>query len=135
MTRNPFSIHENAPIADAAAILIDRGVGAVPVLDDHNRPVGVLSRSDIVRYFRSRTDASVSASEPCISGKKLVKEIMTPAVISVPPDAPAVEVVAKMLALGRIHRIFVVDPAGALTGVISSLDVLRKLRKHTVADG
>jgi CBS domain-containing protein len=46
----------------------------------------------------------------------------------VAPNTPADKVVEKMVALG-VRRLFVVDADGVLTGVISGVDVLRKLRR------
>jgi CBS-domain-containing membrane protein len=53
---------------------------------------------------------------------------MTAAVVSVKRDDPAWEVVAKMAAL-KLHRLFVVDQTGVLVGVISAIDVVRKLHR------
>ena len=52
---------------------------------------------------------------------------MTPAVFSVTPGTPAIQVVEQILAL-NVHRLFVVDETNILVGVISALDVLRHLR-------
>jgi CBS-domain-containing membrane protein len=56
-----------------------------------------------------------------------VRDIMTPVVFTVLLDAPARQVVEQMLSL-KVHHLFVVDEDRALVGVISSLDVLRRLR-------
>src|SRR5262249_34700789 len=55
-----------------------------------------------------------------------VRDLMTPAVFCVAPDAPASRVVEEMLAL-KVHQLYVVDDDGVLVGVISALDVLRHL--------
>src|SRR5262249_52433898 len=55
-----------------------------------------------------------------------VRDLMTPAVFAVAPESSAAEVVREMLAL-KVHRLFVVDACGVLVGVISALDVLRRL--------
>jgi CBS-domain-containing membrane protein len=52
---------------------------------------------------------------------------MTPAVFGVSPDTPAHRVVSEMVGL-KVHRLFVVDAAGALVGVISAMDVLKHLK-------
>jgi CBS-domain-containing membrane protein len=62
-----------------------------------------------------------------VAERALVRDIMTPVIISVLPDTPVVEVVAKLVAM-KLHRLFVVDEAGVLVGVISTFDVLRMLR-------
>jgi CBS domain-containing protein len=148
MTGNPVSIDQHASLQDAAAIMTDREIGALPVIDDAGQPVGVLSRTDLVRHDRERPNylppesESYPESELTLgSGEKLgrgflveavvpteVKEVMTPTVISIPTDTPAIDVVAKLVAL-KVHRLFVVDEAGVLVGVISTFDVLRSLRK------
>jgi CBS domain-containing protein len=116
MTSNPVSISEHATVRQAAAVLMDREIGAVPVINDAGRPIGVLSRADIVRRER---DAS---------GQNEAREIMTSTVVSIAPDDFAWQAIAKMAAF-KVHRLFVVDESGVLIGVISAFDVVRKLRQ------
>jgi CBS domain-containing protein len=147
MTPNPVSISQNATVHEAAVFLTQREISAAPVIDEAGRPVGVLSRADIVRYEREKVEhlvpvveaeafeeMTLSSGERMKEGfqievtdRTLVQDLMTPAIISVLPRAPVVEVVAKLVAM-RLHRLFVVDEAGILVGVISTFDVLRKLR-------
>ena len=48
MTANPVSVSQNASLREALALLIDKGYSAAPVIDKAGRPVGVLSRSDLL---------------------------------------------------------------------------------------
>jgi tellurite resistance protein TerC len=48
MTRDPITVAEDMPIAEAARLLFERGIKRVPVMQG-DRLVGILSRSDIVR--------------------------------------------------------------------------------------
>jgi CBS domain-containing protein len=116
MTPNPVSISEQTAIMDAASILSNREFSSLVVINEAGRPVGVVSRTDIVRR-----EAKPSSTTD-------VREIMTAAVVSVRPEDPAWEVVAKMAAL-KLHRLFVVDKSGVLRGVISAVDIVRKLRR------
>jgi CBS domain-containing protein len=147
MSNNPVSIHQDASLLEAAALLTDREIGAAPVIDDAGRPVGVISRSDIVRYDREhmttlapmpeyydRNDLVLSSGEMLKGGFQvtkpdvtLVRDVMTPVVISVDPEDSISVVISQLLAL-KVHRLFVVDRAGVLVGVISTFDVLRNLR-------
>jgi CBS domain-containing protein len=117
------------------------------VIDNAGRPVGVLSRADIVVHHRhkaeyvppvpdyyQKTDLATPSGEPLPSGfqaesavQTRVRDIMTPVVFSVSAEAPARRVVGDMVGL-KVHRLFVVDQGGVLIGVISALDVLRHLR-------
>ena len=47
MTRTPITLHVGATVGDARALVADRGLRTVPVIDG-DRLVGVLSRSDLV---------------------------------------------------------------------------------------
>ena len=80
MTPNPVSISEQAAIIDAASVLSNRAFSALAVINDAGRPVGVVSRTDIVRR----------EVEP--SSTTDVRQIMTATVVSVRPDDPAWEV-------------------------------------------
>jgi len=49
MTRNPITVHEDADLAQAAQILINKGVGSLPVLDSESKVVGLITKHDIVK--------------------------------------------------------------------------------------
>jgi CBS domain-containing protein len=147
MTPNPISIRDMATVQEAIALLTDKGFSAAPVIDRAGKPVGVLSRADILVHDREKaeylppapeyyhkSDLALDSGEVLEEGFQVVaadpavvKDMMTPVVFSVTPDAPAYRVVADMHEL-KVHRIFVVDRSGVLVGVISALDVLRHLR-------
>lgn len=48
MTADPLTVQADAPVEDAATLLVDRDVSRLPVLEG-DRLVGVVSKSDIVR--------------------------------------------------------------------------------------
>jgi CBS domain-containing protein len=146
MTPGPVSIRGTATVHEAVALLTARGFSAAPVIDEAGRPAGVVSQTDLLVHDREtatrpapypeyyhRSELTLRSGESLGEGFQVeapdgtqVRDVMTPAVISVTPDAPARRVVADMLAL-RVHRLFVVDRAGVLVGVISALDILRRL--------
>ena len=146
MTSNPLSIRAEASVREAVAFLIDKGISGAPVIDDAGRPVGVLTQTDILLHDREHVDyvtPAGAAYEEFESGAPLpaewwgnfqvervdatpVRDLMTPALFSVALDTPAAQVVEQMGEL-NVHRLFVVDDKGVLVGVISALDVLRRL--------
>jgi CBS-domain-containing membrane protein len=127
MTDNPVSLLATATVAEATALLTDRGISAAPVIDDSGRPVGVVTKADILIHDRELTRApAVPHARSGVPDPTCVEEIMTPAVFSVTVDTPAANVVEQMLTL-NVHQLFVVDQHGTLVGSISALDVLRNL--------
>jgi CBS domain-containing protein len=144
MWPDPVSISESATIREGVAFLVDKGFSAAPVIDKAGRPVGVLSRADVLVHDREQVHhaaqpeyyggADLATEKELADGFQIeevdrtpIKEIMTPVVYSVLPEAPVTEVINQMVGL-KVHRLFVVDPDGVLVGVISTMDVLRHLR-------
>jgi len=147
MMPDPVSVREDATVHEALTLLLDRGYSAAPVINEAGHPVGVLSRSDLLVHdreriehvppmpeFYHRSELQLGSGERLPRGfqvekveRTLVRDLMTPAVFSVAPDAPAGKVIDEMLGL-KVHRLFVVDRAGVLVGVISAFDVLRHLK-------
>lgn len=139
MMPNPVSIRDSVVVREAVNFLTDKGISAAPVIDKAGRPVGVLSRADIVVHDREQAqhvhpDLFEAEAAKVPTGYQVedvdrtpVRDIMTPVVFSVAPDTPAVNVVHEMLSL-KVHRLFVVDESQVLIGVISAMDVLRHLK-------
>jgi CBS-domain-containing membrane protein len=140
MSPDPVSIRENATVREAVALFADRGFGAAPVIDAAGRPVGVLSRTDMLVHDREVVRHAIAAGGdelPALRGHEgfsvevvdptPIRDLMTPVVFTVNLDTPADKVVEQMLAV-KVHQLFVVDEACCLVGVISALDIVRRLR-------
>ncbi len=146
MTPNPLSIRDEASIREAVVFLTDRRISAAPVINEAGRPVGVITEADILRYDREHVEHLHTVPDYYLrseltlgTGERLpeafevedvdgttVAEVMTPIIYSVGPDTPVDEVVSQLVTR-RIHRLFVVDKDGSLIGVITTLDLLRRL--------
>ncbi len=53
MSKNPKTIVPNAPLIDAARLMLENKISALPVLDMDN-PVGIITESDIFRAMVER---------------------------------------------------------------------------------
>jgi len=51
MTSPAVTIRRTRPVHEAAGQMLDRGVNRLPVVDDHGRLVGIVTRADLVRAF------------------------------------------------------------------------------------
>jgi acetoin utilization protein AcuB len=49
MTRNPATIQQNASIGEAAKLMLEQKFSGLPVVDDENHLVGIITESDIFR--------------------------------------------------------------------------------------
>ena len=142
MVPNPISLRAEASVAEAVRLFTEKGITAAPVIDDSGRPIGVISRSDLLihqcedekqrggAYFYASSFESFDATRKS-SDAMNVADLMTPAVFSVSEDTPVHTVVRDMVGL-HVHRLFVVDKDGTLVGIITTMDVLKHL-KHKKA--
>ena len=122
MTPNPMSLRALATVPEAIAWLTEKGFSAAPVIDESDRPLGVVSRTDILIHERERLRSPLASTDD----RTTVADIMTPAVFSVTPHTPVDRIVEQLLTL-NVHQLYVVDEHAYLIGVISAHDVLRHL--------
>jgi len=141
MTHNPLSIQETATVREAADFLYKNKISAGPVIDASGRPVGVISLSDLVWYqhvrggefvppqgfyFTTESEMLPPRAPHTHEAAHVVRDIMTPAVFSVKPGDPVLAALKEMHR-SKVHRLFVIDEAGTLVGVVSASDVVRDL--------
>jgi CBS-domain-containing membrane protein len=141
MTPNPKSIDQSATVRDTANSLHGHGLHTAPVIDGAGRPIGVVSRTNLLDYWDRRDRLGVAVPEAQIDsalpnagapGDQLsVQDIMTPVVFSVPMNAPIAKIIHKILAL-EVRNLFVTDEVGVLVGSISVFDLLRALSEGKV---
>lgn len=119
MTREVYTVEETASTEEASWGLARRGIGGAPVRDAEGALVGVVSKTDLVDPLTSEW---LDATEP------EVQDVMTPQVIALPYDAPAIDAVREM-ARRNIHRIMVVGASHQLVGIVTPMDVVRALAR------
>lgn len=108
------TIGPEATVAEAAALLSARRIGAVVVTDDGRRVMGILSERDIVRELGAR-------GVGCLT--ETVREAMTARIVTCAPGDGADTVMRKMTE-GRFRHMPVVED-GAMVGLISIGDVVK----------
>jgi CBS domain-containing protein len=125
MTRRVFSVHHGETLAKAAAIMWDRDVGCVPVLDDDGTVVGMVTDRDICMAALTR---GVRLDEIDVASA------MSRRVHACAPEQSLAEA-EELMRLERIRRTPVVDREGRLIGLLSLADLAREAvhqrrRKH-----
>jgi CBS domain-containing protein len=130
MTRMTYCVRPDVSVETLAALLLDHRVSGVPVVNPQGQPVGVVSKTDLLRHLHERGDVT-EPEENLDSGFHVtrvdpttVKDIMMPVVFAIEQDMPIVEASALMAGEG-VHRLAVVDADLAIIGIVSSLDIVR----------
>jgi CBS domain-containing protein len=109
-----YSINDEATVFDAARYLRERGVRAAGVVNKDGKLIGVVSQSDI--------SDKVAAENKCPAWMR-VSEIMSPKLVSVPPEAPLDACLQLMEKFGIYHLLVVGDKL-QFHGMISVSDLL-----------
>ncbi|MGW0002803.1 CBS domain-containing protein [Nocardia grenadensis] len=110
LSRPVVTVHPDTPLPEAVALLTGHGFAALPVVDEEDRVVGILSESDAMSA-ETRTAA--------------VETAMTVPVEVVGPTTDAAAVAASTLE-HHVRSLPVVE-AGILVGMVSRRDLLRAL--------
>lgn len=101
-------------VETVAAVLHENRIGALPVIDERDTLVGIISERDIIRVVALHGTAALSLT---------VDRVMTRGVVTVTPQASIKDVMATMTSR-RIRHLPVIE-AGRLKGVISIGDVIK----------
>ncbi|NCC24379.1 MAG: CBS domain-containing protein [Deltaproteobacteria bacterium] len=51
MTANPYTIHVDDTVEKAAAVMLDKRISGLPVLDDHDKVVGIITDTDVFKVL------------------------------------------------------------------------------------
>jgi len=143
MSTNVLTISKDTSVEEIAGILAENNISGVPVVDEENRVIGIVTQKDLLyKDIKPRFPAVVEILGGMIflSGvkeyntelKKLVatkaEELMTKKVITISPDS-SVEKAAAIMVDKNINRIPVVDEGNHLLGIISRADIIRSMAK------
>jgi CBS-domain-containing membrane protein len=136
MTKDVVKVKWDTNLQEAARRLSGLRISGMPVVDDANRVIGVISEADILSLAgvkRGHTFKDILRhvlGEPLPGRKKgnTVGDVMSSPAITTGPDTDIREV-AAILDDRRIKRLPVVDTEGKLAGIVSREDIVRMMGK------
>src|SRR5690349_1192364 len=113
MTPGVVTILAGTPLSEAGVLLAEARVSGAPVIANDGRPLGIITRADLVDPRHRDKHAAV-------------EEAMTRMLFAVRATDHVLSAV-KLMAVEGIHRVVVIDAANALVGVVTAMDVLRAI--------
>lgn len=111
--RDVVTLPHDARVADAVALLAERGIGAMPVMDG-DAVVGVFSERDVIRILSDRGEGALGVP---------ISTVMTAPALTVDCDEPVLGALSVMTRR-RVRHLPVVD-AGRLVGLVSIGDLVK----------
>lgn len=133
MTKNVISVKKDADIHEVSRLLSENKISGLPVIDDDNHVVGVITEADVLSMAGLKKGHTFKDIIRHILGEPLperkegnkVENVMTSPAITTRPDVDIREV-ARIFDERRIKRLPVVDDENKLIGIISRADIVRK---------
>jgi CBS domain-containing protein len=140
MSKHVVAVNPNDPVNEALKLMVENRVSALPVVDGHDRCVGMLSSTDLLQLalqlggeLEALNTAEGLNHEMLIEklehtgfSEQVVTEVMTHVAVTVQPETTMVAAAAAMIR-NRVHRLAVTDGKGKLVGLISTMDIVRAL--------
>ncbi len=131
MTRTVVVVNDSAPFKDIVRRMQEFRVSAVPVVDDEQRLVGIVSEADLIL----KEDSELEEGRRLFEGRHrrldrskaagvVAREVMTTPVITVGPDASLGEA-ARLMHRRGVKRLPVVNGGGRILGILSRADLLK----------
>ena len=129
MSTHVVAVRKNASFKEMAARLHEQRVSAFPVLDDHDKVIGVVSEADLL------TKEALEGAMPGVFSGMLhhreqakadgvtAADLMTTPAVTIGPDEPVTRA-ARLMYSRRVKRLPVTDADGRLVGIVTRSDVL-----------
>lgn len=141
MTRKVLAVYPSTPIEHLILLLVDEDINAVPVLDAKGRPIGIVSKTDLVLddydwaelrdealATRRGGDEDDELHIKALFASRTVADIMSGRPITVTERTGIVEA-AQLMVKHSIHGCPVVCDEGVLMGMITAFDVMTWVAK------
>jgi CBS domain-containing protein len=146
MTRRVLAVRPDVSLEALTGLFLDRDIGGAPVVDDGGRPIGVVSKTDLLRVQRDSGDTreAVASGRQPSRGQlrvelgpgfhaealpRVVAEAMTRAAYTISENAPLTHA-AALMAFEGVHRVPVVSEDGRVAGMVTAIDILRWLAQQ-----
>jgi CBS domain-containing protein len=129
MSTHVIAVRQDASYKDMAAMLHQQRVSAFPVLDDHNKVIGVVSESDLLTKAAlegtvpGMLQSMMSQREHARASAVTAAELMTKPPVTIGPDE-SVTHAARLMYSRRVKRLPVTSDDGTLIGIVTRADVL-----------
>ncbi len=127
MQKNIITVFPSATLYDCTDLMTKHKVGSIVVIDDQEKPICILTKTDFIKAL-SETTLAITAGDFCKNFKHKEK------VITISEEQSVFELLV-IFTKKQIKHIPVVDNTTTkLKGIISSTDILSKLSELVVID-
>ena len=149
MTSNVMAAEPDDKVSDVAKVMIERGISGVPVVDDQNRVIGIITETDLVvrnayvhfPTFLQILDARIYLQSTRHFEEELRRALGTTAADVMTKDVRTVDMDAYLEGLATLMVEKKVNPVpvtqdGKLVGIVSLADIIGNMvEQESAAEG
>jgi len=117
MTVNVITAKKDMLLTDVIALLLRWHISALPVVDDENNIVGILSEIDLVNLTFDGNAADTT-----------VEEVMVTDIVSFSPSTQLADLV-QTFSKSHLRRVPIIEN-GKVVGIVSRRDILREMLRR-----
>ena len=117
MTTNVITVKKDMVLTDVIALLLRWHISAMPVVDNEDKIVGIVSEIDLVNLTFDGN-----------AGDTIVEEVMVTNIVSFSQDAKLADLVQTFLKK-HLRRVPIIDK-GKVVGIVSRRDILREMLRR-----
>ena len=125
MTPDPIAVGLDVTLAEAEKIFEEHDFNGLPVVDEENRTIGMVTKLDLLKAFAFIKRIKIPHYDTIMSQR--VSQIMAQNPHVFTPDSPMTRVLHKMIETG--HKSFPVVDDDRVVGIVAREDVLKALRR------
>jgi CBS domain-containing protein len=140
MTKDVVSVKKETSLKEAAGLLAKLRIHGMPVVDDQNKAIGIITESDFFTKDSSNiylptfldfvkgdlADTEKGIDKAVLDQTTKVADIMTEKCLMVKPNLSLKELV-DLIKESNFNSLPVVDDSGTLIGIVTVMDLIRLL--------
>ena len=123
MTPDVVCARPDLTIAAVVTLMIKHHIGCIPVVDDQRRPIGMITKFDIVEQLDAIIHSISNGSPlPADLAARTADELMMPLAMTLDENSTVAHA-ASMMASEDLHHVLVINARGRLVGIVSTKDI------------
>lgn len=139
MTSTVITVRTDTPVREIAHIFTEHNISGVPVVDDQDKVIGIVTESDLIfqnkrlsvppvitildSFFFLDSPEKMERELKKIAGAT-VGDIFSSPAISISPETPLDEI-ATLMTEKKVHTLPVLNDSGRMIGIVGKKDIIR----------
>ncbi|BCU70983.1 CBS domain-containing protein [Stygiolobus caldivivus] len=119
MTKKVTTVYEDVPVFEAVKLMIRRGFRRLPIINDQQKVIGIITAADALKLFTK----AVLKSDPEMFFTKKVSQVATKDVLAIDPEK-SINEAAGIMIMKKVGSLLILKEDGSVGGIITERDLI-----------